>query len=134
MCTYLWPDKGPFKYYVITFLTFLGPPTHLFDDVILECPHTKIECQNFFNNFLRNHFPYIFLNIFLDIFFNIFGNFYTFNNNLFKVKKIYARCTILLHLVLITLLVVCIRSHQWKFKLFNNFLNNFPNFFILSLP
>ena len=29
-------DKGPFKYYVIMFLTFLGPPTHLFDDVILE--------------------------------------------------------------------------------------------------
>ena len=28
--------KGPFKYYVIMFLTFLGPPTHLFDDVILE--------------------------------------------------------------------------------------------------
>ena len=23
---------GPFKYYVITFLTFLGPPIHLFDD------------------------------------------------------------------------------------------------------
>jgi hypothetical protein len=28
--------KGPFKYYVIMFLTFLGPPTHVFDDVILE--------------------------------------------------------------------------------------------------
>ena len=37
--------KRPFKYYVIMFLTFLGPsthlhfltpPTHLFDDVILE--------------------------------------------------------------------------------------------------
>ena len=28
--------KGPFKYYVIMFLTFLVPPTHLFDDVILE--------------------------------------------------------------------------------------------------
>ena len=27
--------KGPFKYYVIMFLTFLGPPTHLFDD--LQC-------------------------------------------------------------------------------------------------
>ena len=25
-------DKGPFKYYVIMFLTFLGSPTHLFDD------------------------------------------------------------------------------------------------------
>ena len=25
--------KGPFKYYVIMFLTFLGPPTHLFDDL-----------------------------------------------------------------------------------------------------
>ena len=24
--------KGPFKYYVIMFLTFLGSPTHLFDD------------------------------------------------------------------------------------------------------
>ena len=24
---------GPFKYYVIMFLTFLGPPTHLFDDL-----------------------------------------------------------------------------------------------------
>ena len=29
------PHKGPFKYYVIMFLPFLGPPTHLFDDVIL---------------------------------------------------------------------------------------------------
>ena len=25
--------KGPFKYYVIMFLTFLGPPNHLFDDL-----------------------------------------------------------------------------------------------------
>ena len=34
-------SKGPFKYYVIMFLTFLDPPTHLFDDVILECPLSK---------------------------------------------------------------------------------------------
>ena len=27
-----WLVKGPFKYYVIMFLTFLGPPTYLFDD------------------------------------------------------------------------------------------------------
>ena len=26
-------DKGAFKYYVITFLAFLGPHTHLFDDL-----------------------------------------------------------------------------------------------------
>ena len=26
-------SKGPFKYYVIIFLTFLGPPTQLFDDL-----------------------------------------------------------------------------------------------------
>ena len=25
--------KEPFKYYVIMFLTFLGPPIHLFDDL-----------------------------------------------------------------------------------------------------
>ena len=25
--------KGPFKYYVIMFMTFLGPPTYLFDDL-----------------------------------------------------------------------------------------------------
>ena len=25
--------RGPFKYYVIMFLTFLGPPTQLFDDL-----------------------------------------------------------------------------------------------------
>ena len=25
--------QGPFKYYVIIFFTFLGPPTHLFDDL-----------------------------------------------------------------------------------------------------
>ena len=31
-----WSCKGPFKYYVIMFLTFLDPPTHLFDNVILE--------------------------------------------------------------------------------------------------
>ena len=28
-----WISKGPFKYYVIMFLTFLGPPTQLFDDL-----------------------------------------------------------------------------------------------------
>ena len=26
-------SKGPFKYYFIMFLTFVGPPTHLFDDL-----------------------------------------------------------------------------------------------------
>ena len=26
-------SKGPFKYYVIMFLTLLGPPTQLFDDL-----------------------------------------------------------------------------------------------------
>ena len=25
--------RGAFKYYIIMFLTFLGPPTHLFDDL-----------------------------------------------------------------------------------------------------
>ena len=25
--------KGPFKYYIIMFLTFLGPPTQVFDDL-----------------------------------------------------------------------------------------------------
>ena len=30
------PHKRPFEYYDIIFLTFLDPPTHLFDDVILE--------------------------------------------------------------------------------------------------
>ena len=34
--------KGPFKYYVIMFLTFLGPTTHLFDDVMLEWSLTKV--------------------------------------------------------------------------------------------
>ena len=33
--------KGAFKYYVITFLTFLGPPTHLFDD-LQYCKSSKI--------------------------------------------------------------------------------------------
>ena len=40
-------SKGPFKYYVIMFLTFLGPPNHLFDDlqycksskIAIVCPH-----------------------------------------------------------------------------------------------
>ena len=29
----IWLPKGPFKYYIIMFLTFLGPPTQLFDDL-----------------------------------------------------------------------------------------------------
>jgi hypothetical protein len=33
--------KGPFKYYVIMFFTFLGPPTHLFDD-LQYCKSSKI--------------------------------------------------------------------------------------------
>ena len=33
---YMINPKEPFKYYVIMFLTFLGSPTQLFDDVILE--------------------------------------------------------------------------------------------------
>ena len=33
--------RGAFKYYVIMFLTFLGPPTHLFDDV-QYCRSSKI--------------------------------------------------------------------------------------------
>ena len=33
--------KGPFKYYVITFLTFLGPPTQLFDD-LQYCKSSRI--------------------------------------------------------------------------------------------
>ena len=33
--------KGPFKYYVIMFLTFLGPPTYLFDD-LQYCKSSKI--------------------------------------------------------------------------------------------
>ena len=33
--------KGAFKYYVIMFLTFLGPPTHLFDD-LQYCKSSKI--------------------------------------------------------------------------------------------
>ena len=31
--------KGPFKYYVITFFTFLGPLTHLFDDFAKSSPY-----------------------------------------------------------------------------------------------
>ena len=34
-------DKGPFKYYIIMFLTFLGPPTHIFDD-LQYCKSSKI--------------------------------------------------------------------------------------------
>ena len=34
-------NKGPFKYYVIMFFTFLGPPTHLFDD-LQYCKSSKI--------------------------------------------------------------------------------------------
>ena len=34
-------SRGPFKYYVIMFLTFLGPPTHLFDD-LQYCKSSKI--------------------------------------------------------------------------------------------
>ena len=34
-------NRGAFKYYVITFLAFLGPPTHLFDD-IQYCKSSKI--------------------------------------------------------------------------------------------
>ena len=33
--------KGPFKYYVIMFLTFLGPPTQLFDD-LQYCKSSRI--------------------------------------------------------------------------------------------
>ena len=33
--------KGPFKYYVIKFFTFLDPPTHLFDD-LQYCKLSKI--------------------------------------------------------------------------------------------
>ena len=33
--------KGPFKYYVIMFLTFLDPPTHFFDD-LQYCKLSKI--------------------------------------------------------------------------------------------
>ena len=33
--------KGAFKYYVITFLAFLGPPTYLFDD-LQYCKSSKI--------------------------------------------------------------------------------------------
>ena len=33
--------RGPFKYYVIIFLTFLGPPNHLFDD-LQYCKLSKI--------------------------------------------------------------------------------------------
>ena len=33
--------KGLFKYYVIMFLTFLGPPTYLFDDT-QYCKSSKI--------------------------------------------------------------------------------------------
>ena len=33
--------KGAFKYYVITFLAFLGPPIHLFDD-LQYCKSSKI--------------------------------------------------------------------------------------------
>ena len=33
--------KGAFKYYVIAFLTFLGPPTHLFDN-LQHCKSSKI--------------------------------------------------------------------------------------------
>ena len=42
--------KGPFKYYVSIFLSFLGPPTHLFADVILEWSPIKsvIFCKSFF--------------------------------------------------------------------------------------
>ena len=33
--------KGPFKYYVIMFLTFLDPPTRFFDD-LQYCKSSKI--------------------------------------------------------------------------------------------
>ena len=38
-CSFL--SNGPFKYYVIIFLTFLGPPTYLFDD-LQYCKSSKI--------------------------------------------------------------------------------------------
>ena len=34
-------NKGPFKYFVIMFLTILGPPTHFFDD-LKYCKSSKI--------------------------------------------------------------------------------------------
>ena len=37
----IWFGKGPFKYYVIMFLTFLRLPTHLFDD-LQYCKSSKI--------------------------------------------------------------------------------------------
>ena len=36
-----WDHKGPFKYYIIMFLTFLNQPTHLFDD-LQYCKSSKI--------------------------------------------------------------------------------------------
>ena len=40
-------DLGPFKYYVIMFLTFLGPPTQLFED-LQYCKSSRIAifCPN----------------------------------------------------------------------------------------